>query len=84
MAIDSAQKRVGISGIPFYGPGITPDATPDKFWRQTVAWGYGGIEAADVVSANRPISDTVYVFKTQSDNAYVFKTQSTNVVLEVE
>ena len=48
MAIDSAAKRKGVAGIPAIplGPNITPDATKAQFWRQTAAWGYGGILAA--------------------------------------
>lgn len=48
MAIDTAAKRKSVSsvGFIFAGPGITPDATPDVFWRQTAGYGYGGIETA--------------------------------------
>lgn len=48
MAIDSAPKRRSVAGLGFwiFGPGVTPDATPDQFWRQSVGWGYGGILAA--------------------------------------
>jgi hypothetical protein len=47
MAIDSAQKRASAAGVGFFvvGPGMTPDSTPDQFWRQTSAWSYGGILA---------------------------------------
>lgn len=47
MAIDSAAKRRSAAGVGFFvvGPGVTPDVTPDQFWRQSAAWGYGGILA---------------------------------------
>lgn len=47
MAIDSAAKRRSAAGVGFFlvGPGVTPDATPDQFWRQSAAWSYGGILA---------------------------------------
>lgn len=49
MAIDTAAKRRSVAGLPFwlFGPGVTPDATPDSFWRQCVGWGYAGIAAAE-------------------------------------
>lgn len=60
MAIDTAAKRRSVGGVAFLplGPGVTPDATPDVFWRQSAAWGYGGIPAgtaadADVVDSRR-------------------------------
>ena len=47
MAIDTAAKRRSVGGVGrfFRGPGVTPDATPDAFWRQTVGRSYGGITA---------------------------------------
>jgi len=44
MAIDSAEKRRSVSGIPFpIGPGVTPDASKDAGWRFQSGWGYSGI-----------------------------------------
>lgn len=55
MAIDTAQKRRSISGIPMLIPGVTPTATPDAAWRQEAGWSYSGILAtgalADIVIA---------------------------------
>ena len=53
MAIDTAPKRRSVAGISFwlFGPGVTPDATPDQFWRQCAGWGYGGILAGAIVAA---------------------------------
>lgn len=50
MAIDSVQKRKSISsiGLPFFAPGVTPDATTPVGWRQTSGWSYYGIAAATV------------------------------------
>jgi hypothetical protein len=47
MAIDTAARRRSAAGVGFFivGPGVTPDATPDQFWRQSAAWSYGGILA---------------------------------------
>lgn len=46
MAIDTAQRRRSISGIPLLLPGVTPNATPDAAWRQEAGWSYSGILAA--------------------------------------
>lgn len=45
MAIDNAEKRRSVSGIPFHplGPGVTPNASKDQEWRQQSGWGYSGI-----------------------------------------
>lgn len=43
MAIDTAQKRRSISGIPFLLPGVTPNATQDNAWRRASAWNYTGL-----------------------------------------
>lgn len=47
MAIDSASKRRGVSGVGFWvvGPAVTPDAARGLGWRQSSAWGYLGIAA---------------------------------------
>ena len=29
--------------------GVTPDSTPDQFWRQAAGWGYGGILAGAAI-----------------------------------
>ena len=52
MAIDTAAKRRCVAALAFmaFGPGITPDATPDQFWRQTAAYSYGGILAGEAVA----------------------------------
>ena len=61
MAIDSASKRkaIAVLSTPWMAVGITPDATPDQFWRQTAGWCYGGILAGAAVgggsSANLPL-----------------------------
>lgn len=49
MAIDTAAKRRSVAHIArrWSGAGVTPDATPDQFWRQCVGRGYGGILAAE-------------------------------------
>lgn len=46
MAIDTPEKRRNVAGIPF-GPGVTPNATPDAEWRQQVGSGYSGIAAGE-------------------------------------
>ena len=53
MAIDTAAKRRSAAGAGFFllGPGVTPDATPDAFWRQSAAWSYGGIPAGSAAPA---------------------------------
>lgn len=45
MAIDTADKRRSVAGVPL-GTGITPDATNSLAWRQQVGWSYSGIPAA--------------------------------------
>lgn len=56
MAIDSAKKRKGVGGIPFIPLGVnqTPNASKDGFWRQTAAWGYGGISVGPVAETGIP------------------------------
>lgn len=51
MAIDTAERRRSVSGVPFsvLGPGVTPSAAKDGEWRQQVAWSYSGILAGDEV-----------------------------------
>jgi len=46
MAIDTAEKRRSISGLPFLTPGVTPNAGKDQEWRQEAGWGYSGILVA--------------------------------------
>lgn len=48
MAIDSAEKRKSISGIPFafHIPGVTPNAVHDQEWRQEASWSYSGFAPA--------------------------------------
>ena len=45
MAIDTAAKRRSVAHVArmWSGAGVTPDATPDQFWRQCVARVYAGI-----------------------------------------
>ncbi len=50
MAIDTAEKRRCVAGIPL-GTGVTPNAVKDQEWRQEVGWGYCGILAAAAVVA---------------------------------
>lgn len=47
MAIDTAEKRKSVAGIPFLplGVGVTPNASKDQEWRQQAAWSYSGILA---------------------------------------
>lgn len=58
MAIDSAAKRRSVAGIGFwlFGPGVTPDATPDQFWRQCSGWSYGGILAGAAAAVARLVN----------------------------
>ena len=46
MAIDTAEKRKSISGIPRQIAGVTNNATHDQEWRQESGWSYSGILAA--------------------------------------
>lgn len=45
-AIDSAEKRKSISGIPLLIPGVTPNVAKDQEWRQETGWCYSGIEVS--------------------------------------
>jgi hypothetical protein len=62
MAIDTAAKRRAVATLAFmvFAPGITPDATPDQFWRQTAGYGYGGI-LADSPVENDGLSPQIVV-----------------------
>ena len=58
MAIDDAEKRRSVAGIPFWvGLGVTPNASKDQEWRQQSGWGYSGIlaggAAPEVVISDR-------------------------------
>ena len=48
MAIDTAEKRRSVSGVPFFliGPGVTPEVLKDGEWRQEVCYSYSGIAVA--------------------------------------
>lgn len=48
MAIDSAAKRrsAAVVAMVWMAPGITPNATKPVAWRQSVGWGYQGIDAS--------------------------------------
>ena len=48
MAINTAEKRRSISGVPFFlgGPGVTPNALKDAEWRQESCYSYSGILVA--------------------------------------
>ena len=47
MAIDTAEKRKAVAGIPFHlFLGVTPNVAKDVEWRQEAAWGYPGITPA--------------------------------------
>lgn len=53
MAIDTAAKRRSAAHVArkWSGAGVTPDATPDGFWRQCVGRGYAGILAGAASAA---------------------------------
>ena len=40
MAIDTAEKRKSVAGIPFLIPSVTSSAAKDKEWRREAAWNY--------------------------------------------
>ena len=64
MAIDSAEKRRSVAGIPFFlGLGVTPNASQDQEWRQQADWSYSGI-LADVPSV--PVSAPAGVYRPRS------------------
>lgn len=46
MAINTAEKRKSISGIPVLMPGVTPNSAKDAEWRQQSGWSYSGIALA--------------------------------------
>lgn len=56
MAIDTAQKRRAVAGLSV-GWGITPDATPDEYWRASVGWGYAIEEAAVSLILDMPMQE---------------------------
>ena len=67
MAIDTREKRqavAALSGKPYFGPGVTSNASPDQEWRQEVGWGYPGILAASpspVTDVNQELIQDFYV-----------------------
>lgn len=48
MAINTAEKRRSVAGVPFLplGVNVTPNLSKDQEWRQQAAWSYSGILAA--------------------------------------
>lgn len=62
MAIDSAEKRRAISGIPFFplGLGVTPNLAKDAEWRQQVGWSYSGIA---VTASSGASMDWLYIYR---------------------
>lgn len=68
MAIDTAERRRSVAGLPFLplGPGVTPDSNKDVGWRYQVAWNYSGV--AVVVEAR---SRVLTFFGGQRDRAFI-------------
>ncbi|MDJ0896915.1 MAG: hypothetical protein QNJ92_17355 [Alphaproteobacteria bacterium] len=56
MAIDSAEKRRNIAAsVTIVAPGVTPNASKDREWRQQAGWGYSGIVPQSInLLANYP------------------------------
>ena len=56
MAIDTAEKRRSVSGVPFFliGPGVSPEVLKDGEWRQEVCYSYSGIAVAEAAPAPAP------------------------------
>lgn len=48
MAIDTAEKRRSVAGLPHLPMGwcVTSNAAKDAEWRQQAGWGYSGIAAS--------------------------------------
>lgn len=72
MAIDTAEKRRSVGGVPFLplGPNVTPNVAKDAQWRQQVGWSYSGIAAGteveedDELPHSLPFLATVGALKT--------------------
>ena len=57
MAIDTAEKRQGISGVGrTYLRSKFPQTTPDEEWRHTTGHSYGGNALSPTVGGNRIMS----------------------------
>lgn len=61
MAIDTATKRFSALGVPL-GLGVTPDATPDKYWRASAGWWYSIGETAVSLILDMPMQDDAATF----------------------
>jgi len=48
MAVDTAEKRRSVGGVPYLplGVNVTPNVAKDVQWRQQAAWSYSGIAPA--------------------------------------
>lgn len=48
MAIDTAEKRRNVGGLPIIllAPGVTPNSSKDAEWRVQTGWGYSARVAA--------------------------------------
>lgn len=70
MAIDSAEKRRAISGIPFLVVGVTPDVSKDSEWRREAAWNYpfaGAVVAYVVTKGSVTVTDQSLFSQVLSD-----------------
>lgn len=67
MAIDSAEKRKAVAGIPFWplSPSVTPNSGKDAEWRQEAAHGYPWVAVAateytgNVLELHAPTAQTI-------------------------
>lgn len=81
MAIDTAEKRKSISGIPYIAPGVTPNSSQDQEWRQQAGWSYSGILAA-TPSVQSITSDTIVfnfqIYQQHQSNFQITQTKQFN------
>ena len=65
MAIDNAEKRKCVAGIPFWpmSPSVTPNASKDQEWRQEAGHGYCGILADSPAAVTQSLSRGLYDWK---------------------
>lgn len=63
MAIDTAEKRRSVGGVPFLplGPNVTPNVAKDAQWRQQVGWSYSGIAAGSEVEAPEELHSLPFI-----------------------
>lgn len=84
MAVDTAEKRRSVGGLPFLIPGVTPNSAQDQEWRQESGWGYSGILVGvpSAVSITSDILDyNAFIFRINGYDVHIERTADANAFI---